>query len=215
MKYHLTLDLELKRNPYKGKFIVFEGIDGSGKTLQTKKVGDILAKKRPVFFAKNPTENPIGVFIAKVLSKQIKISPQALQTLFAADRQVQQLEVISHLKKGDTVVMDRYFWSAVAYGIADATPADFLLFSQSVLTMYNQQILPDHTFYLRVPFQIGLDRVDKMSRKKSIYERAEKLRVAQKGYDWLAAEFAKEITIIDGTQSKEGVTQSIISKLNY
>lgn len=213
MKYHLSLDLEFKKNPYPGTFIVLEGIDGSGKTFQTQEIGKELAKKNTVFFAKNPTSNPIGMFINQILDKQMKVPKNALQTLFAADRQAQQTEIIEHLKEGDVVVMDRYFWSAIAYGIADESPADFLLFSQSVLALYHQQIMPDRTFYLKIPYQIGLDRVDKMDRKKSIYERGEKLKKAQAGYDWLAKKFPQAITIVDGTKSKEEVTKDILEKI--
>lgn len=213
MKHHLELDLELKRNPYKGTFIVFEGIDGSGKTFQTHEVGKELSKKAQVFLAKNPTDNPIGIFISQILEKKIQVPKNALQTLFAADRQVQQTEIIEHLKQGDIVVMDRYFWSAIAYGIADESPADFLLFSQSVLALYHQQIVPDRTFYLKIPYRTGLARVDRMGRKKSIYEKDEKLKKAQAGYDWLAKQFPRHITIIDGTKNKKEVTKEILLNL--
>ena len=51
--------------------------------------------------------------------------PVAYQYLFAADREIQQEEIIGYLKEGKAVISDRYFWSSVAYGIADREGMDY------------------------------------------------------------------------------------------
>src|SRR3972149_1970295 len=163
MKYHIEFDLDFKRNPYKGKFFAIEGIDGSGKTVQSKLLAENLTKrKKTVFLTKNPTNSPLGKFIRKSLRGKFDIPLVSFQYIFSADRQIQQIDIISHLKKGHIVISDRYYWSSVAYGIADKEGVDyretakFELIAQSILSMYNQFIIPDATSYVDVPIKIGL-----------------------------------------------------------
>src|SRR3989344_6834349 len=106
--YHLELDIDFYRNQYPGKFIVLEGIEASGKTTQA----IILSEKfKDAFHTKNPTDGEIGKFIReRVLGGKTDIPPVAYQYLFSADREIQQQEIIRHLKAGRTVVSDRYFW---------------------------------------------------------------------------------------------------------
>ena len=55
MKYHIELDLDFKRNPYKGKFFAIEGIDGSGKTIQSKLLAENLTKRKKTVGGYNPS----------------------------------------------------------------------------------------------------------------------------------------------------------------
>ena len=126
--YHVEFDLDFKRNPYPGKFIVLEGIEASGKTTQA----NILEQKFPdAFHNKQPSGNEIGRFIReRVLGGKTDIPPVAYQYLFAADREINQQEIISALKEGKTVISDRYFWSSVAYGIADRSDTNYENFEE-------------------------------------------------------------------------------------
>jgi dTMP kinase len=220
MKYHVSFDLDFKRNPYKGKFIVLEGIDGSGKTVQSQLLAENLIKQgKTVFLTKNPTDSEIGKFIRKALQGKVEIPLVSFQYLFSADRQIQQLEVLSHLERGDIVISDRYFWSSVAYGIADKNNVDYKndamvgVVAQSVLSMYNQFIVPDTTFYLNVSVQIGLNRRHDSQKEKELYENTEKMQRIEKGYKWLLQEFPKEFTIIDGEKTIEEVQKEILGKV--
>lgn len=211
MDYHLDFNINFRRNPYRGRLIILEGIDGSGKTLQVSRLAKILGKTHPVFTAKNPTYGHIGQLIRKVLRSNVSLSPIALQYLFAADRQEQQREIISHLKKGEVVLLDRYFWSAVAYGSLDQR-GEILLIAQSILSFYNQQLMPDQTFFLKVPPAEAMKRI-KNKKQKEIYEEEKKLRFVEKTYEWLAKEFPEEIAIVDGTNSANEVTEEILQRL--
>src|ERR1700676_2878532 len=100
MKYNVNFDLDFKRNTYSGKFIVIEGIEASGKTTQTEKVGEILKKSSRVFLTKNPTDSFVGNFIRQsLLAGKVRIPPVSLQYLFGADREIQQQEIIERLKR--------------------------------------------------------------------------------------------------------------------
>ena len=68
MNYNVSFDLDFKRNEYPGKFIVLEGIDGSGKTLQSQLLADNLKNLgKKVYLTKNPTDSEIGKFIRSAL----------------------------------------------------------------------------------------------------------------------------------------------------
>lgn len=217
MNYHIELDLDFKRNPYKGKFIVFEGIDAAGKTTQVEDLAKALKEKgEKVYLTKNPTDGEIGKFIRRVLTGKTKIPPASFQFLFAADRHAQQQELLEHLKKGETVISDRYFWSALAYGIVDREGVEtdrtghVLLVSQAILSMYDRHLIPDKTFFIDIPVPLAVKRLSKMSKTKELYEEEEKLLQIDKAYKWLIKQFPKEITVIDGTKAEKEITDLVL-----
>lgn len=218
MLYHIEFDLDFKKNPYPGKFIVFEGIEASGKTTQTKAVGRILGKDREVWVTKNPTDGEIGNFLRReILTGNKKhIPPVSYQYLFSADRVIQQEEVIEKLKQGFTVICDRYFWSSVAYGIADREGTDYdnweevSMTALSILSMYHQFLLPDLSIYLDVPLEESLRRISNSAKHTEIYDNHKMNIKIKKGYDWLFKNFKKEITVLDGTKPEEEITEEIL-----
>lgn len=215
--YHVEFDLDFKRNPYPGKFIVLEGIEASGKTTQA----NLLSQKFPdAFHTKNPTDGEIGRFIRqRVLGGHSDIPPVAYQYLFASDREIQQQEIIKHLKAGKMVISDRYFWSSVAYGIADREDMDYenwenvSLVALSMLSMYYQFIIPDLSIYLDVTLEESLKRLKGSSKHTEIYDNHETNIKVKKGYDWLIEKFPNEISIVDGNKSVEEVTREIVARV--
>jgi len=224
MRYPVKLNLELRRNPYKGIYIVLEGIDGSGKTTQVERLSKHyknLGKK--VVVTREPRKSGlIGDLVHKVLLGEEKLPAVALQYLFSADRASHHAELVEpSLKKGQVVISDRCFWSAIVYGILDKTGgkydksvADQLLISQSILSMYHQFIVPDYTFLLKIPLKESLKRLSYKKEKKEIYEDKNKITKVLTGYDYLAKRFPKEITVIDGMGTVDEVTKKIIKHVN-
>lgn len=225
MKHHVSLDIQLRRNPYKGLYLAMEGIDGSGKTTQVEKLVSYFRKKgRSVIKVREPRkEGLIGDIAQKVLTGKIKMSPIALQYLFSTDRVLHQEEVIiPALKSGKTVVSDRCFWSAIVYGILDRAEgkynfknADFLLIAHSILSMYHRFIVPDKTFYLKIGIEEAMSRISQKRDFKEIYEDKEKLKQLIVGYDWLAKKFSREITVVDGERAVEEVNGEMVKSLKF
>lgn len=223
MKYHVELDIDLKRNPYKkGLYICLEGIDGSGKTTQVEELAKYFESRgRKVIRTREPRkEGLIGDIVQKVLTGKIKMPSVGLQYLFSTDRVLHHEElVIPALKQGKVVISDRCFWSAVVYGILDRegwkdpNAADFLLLAHSILSMYHQFIVPDFTFALNISLKTAFLRISKKNDKIEIYEDEDKLRKLIKGYDWLSKKFPKEIIMVDGEGDVEKVTKKIISRI--
>lgn len=218
MKYHVAFDLDFKRNEYPGKFIILEGIEASGKTTQVKRLGEILSKTEKIFVTKNPTDNEIGSYIRKeILSgNQRHIPPVSYQYLFAADRVIQQLDLIERLKRGETVISDRYLWSSVAYGIADREGTDFENWEEvsvtalSLLSMYHQFILPDLSVYLDVSLEESLRRISGSAKHTEIYDNHQMNIKIKKGYDWLFKTFPNEITVVNGEKPLDEITNEIV-----
>jgi thymidylate kinase len=91
-KYHIEFDIDLRQNPYPGKYIVIEGIDGSGKSTQVKRLKEALEKEgKTVLETSEPnTHDAIGKLVREVLSGKETISPVAIQYLFSANRATTQ-----------------------------------------------------------------------------------------------------------------------------
>ncbi len=218
MKYNVNFDIEFKENSYPGKLIAIEGIDGSGKTTQAqllcKKLGE---KGIAASCTKEPTDEPTGKMIRQVLAGDLSMPPVALQYLFNADRAVHQEQFIKSLEKGEYIITDRYFWSSVAYAIADLPAGrhglteidDYYLTVFSLLSFYNRFLIPDITFYLRVNPKTGTNRIEETGKKREIYDHEEKLVKIQKGYEFLLEKFPEKFVIIDAEKSIEEVSAEI------
>lgn len=215
MKYNVNFAIEFKENPYKGKLIAIEGIDGSGKTTQAQLLCKALGSKGLTSHCtKEPTDEPTGKMIRQVLSGELMMPPVALQYLFNADRAVHQEQFIRDLEKGEYIITDRYFWSSVAYAIADLTEVDdYYLTVFSLLSFYNRFLIPDITFYLRVSPKIGTDRIEETGKKREIYDHQEKLVKIRKGYEFLLEKFPEKFVIIDAEKNIEEVSEEILEKV--
>ena len=99
----------MKKNLYSGKFIVFEGLDGSGQSTQSKLLAGFLKKKHyKVLLTKEPTpDSEAGKKIRKILDKKLKVKPAAFQKLYAKDRKEHLgKEIVPALKKGKIVISE-------------------------------------------------------------------------------------------------------------
>ena len=88
----------MKPNTYPGKFIVFEGLDGSGKSTQANLLVDFLQQQlhQKTHYTSEPTPNIIGGLIRSQIAGDWKTSNECLQLLFSADR-------LYHLEKEETL----------------------------------------------------------------------------------------------------------------
>ena len=191
------------KNPYPGKFIVFEGIDGSGKSTQAGLLFHYLKeRKKRVHSTSEPTQYLIGGLIKSWLATDWQSTPDCLQLLFAADRAYHlDKEIIPLLKKGVTVVCDRYSLSTLAYGALELD-LDWLI------TLNQNFIAPDVTFLLNTPPKICLERMKKERIFLNLFEEEKKLKKIWQNYQRLTKKY-KNIYTINGEKSIEEVSKEI------
>lgn len=137
------------------KFIVFEGPDGSGTTRQCSFLTDSLRESGlNVLMSAEPTESKIGQEIRSMLTCDTMPSPDAVQLLFCADRANHVSTVIEPaLKKGQTVILDRYSLSTIVYGAAQGVDKEWL---ESINEKFPK---PDLTFITLPPFDVCMSRL--------------------------------------------------------
>lgn len=200
----------------RGKFIAFEGIDGSGKTTQAKMLAKGLKTLGyDVVLTREPGGTEKGKAIRELaLDKEVGgKDPKLALFLFLADRRLHLLEVIQPaLGSGKIVICDRYEGSTLAYQVF----AGGLDFKQ--VRAFNDYItdglVPDLTIYLDVPVQIGRQRKAKQGIRLTHYDKKEvafrqKLR---QGYLKLA-KILPSWVVIDGNGSPEEVHQRVVDVL--
>ncbi|MGQ4892289.1 MAG: dTMP kinase [Candidatus Njordarchaeia archaeon] len=101
----------------RGLIIAIEGLDGSGKTTQARKLKEFLASQGfNVVLLKEPTDGEIGQKIRRILNSGDEPDQWKMVELYAEDRRENvEKNIIPHLKKGDIVILDRYVVSSLAY----------------------------------------------------------------------------------------------------
>ena len=120
-----------------GVFVVFEGIDGVGKSTVCAAVAERLrARGLGVSVTAEPTHDGIGAFIRSGGAGHVSQRTEAL--LFVADRNDHTERIVREVDSGRVVLCDRYFASTVAYQSAkldgDATDRDWLISINSDFT---------------------------------------------------------------------------------
>jgi dTMP kinase len=188
----------------KGKFIVFEGIDGSGKTTHASLFYSyLLSRGKRALLTKEPTQSIIGSLIREALNGEWKTNSATLQLLFCADRAQHIKTIMPFLRKGYIVVSDRYAFSTIAYGTASGLDYKWLVDINSALPY------PDLTFILDVSVETALKRINSTNRKKSIFEVKNFQTRARETYLKIASEF-ENVKVINAERSIDEVRKEII-----
>jgi dTMP kinase len=185
--------------------IAFEGIDGSGKSTQAALLAAELKRRGlEVILTKEPTD---GVFGKKLRASftQGRLSAQEELELFVADRREHVSGLIAPaLKRNAIVIVDRYYYSTVAYQGARGLEARHVL-------EVNRSFAPtpDVVFLVDIEPKLALDRIAKRGGGHDLLENLAEQTLVRDAFLKLAQSEA-QFVIIDGTQSQATMHQEIL-----
>ena len=199
----------------KGKFITFEGPDGSGKTTVSRMVSDRLAELGyPVRYTREPGGSKIAEQIRDIIldPKNTGMDPRCEALLYAASRR-QHLNdiVIPALESGTHVICDRFVDSSVAYqGYARGIGAEEVLAMNAFAI---GDLMPEKTIFLDVPAETGIERIRKNHRAADRLdsEGMEFHRKVCEGYQEVLKKAGDRMIVIDATKDPETVIQEALS----
>lgn len=196
----------------KGKFIVFEGVDGSGKSTQlTKLINRLTLQAQAVFETCEPTPYPIGSFIRDTLQRKITVAPETLGALFVADRLEHilhpELGMLTQLIKGAHVVCSRYYFSNYAFQ-SEYVPIDWLVQANSLCKRLLQA---DITFYINTEPSLCAKRINESRSSTELYETEDKIMKAHNAFIDAFKHYGSDenVCIVDGNRDIETIHSEI------
>ena len=195
----------------RGKFIVFEGLDGSGKSTQLRLLEQrMTAEGRRVFRTAEPTDGAIGRRIRAALSGAEPASTAELAALFLADRIEHNEAICAHLDAGEDVICDRYYFSSMAYQ-GPLTDPDWVADMNRRCPAIAH---PDLCVFLDVDCRKCKARLDAGRDALEIYERDVAFMEATRSA-FLAAfrrcEGEERVAVVDADREKEAVAEEIFA----
>ena len=166
----------MKNTRKRGHFIVFEGIDGSGKTTQIKKLQEYLESRgRKVFVTAEPTVSSTGGALRDALSGIAKKNEYEMAAMFVLDRIFHNTNEVWGIEKmlseGYDVLCDRYYYSSMAYQ-GSATDFEWV---KAMNLLCPEIRTPDACLFLDLTPQESLERIFKGRATTEIYENEDKL----------------------------------------
>ena len=197
----------------RGRFIVFEGIDGAGKTTQI----DLLIKRlqasgRRVMRTAEPTESVSGGLLRDALGGISNRSACEMASLFVLDRIFHNVNPINGIEKmlsdGVDVVCDRYYYSSLAYQGSETDPEWVRAMNLNCPEIRH----PDLCIFLDLTPEESMERIGKGRVTLEVYENVERLtRVRKQFFDvFQTLEHTDQICIVNAARSVEEIHREIV-----
>jgi dTMP kinase len=141
-------------NPFKGKLIIVEGIDGSGKSTQLSLLSQWLRSQTIAVAFSEWNSSPLVHETMRRGKKKRMLTPTTFSLLHATDfADRMERYILPLLKAGAVVCADRYAYTAFARDVARGVDR------QWVRSLYSFALRPNLSFYFRVPLEVALGRI--------------------------------------------------------
>jgi dTMP kinase len=187
-----------------GLLIVLEGIDGTGKSTQTKRLGEwFVSQGREVVLSREPTSGPWGTKLRESAATG-RLSPEDELEYFLNDRRQHVEELIApSLAAGKVVILDRYYFSTMAYqGARGFDPAEIRRRNEAFAPV------PDLLLLMDLDVEISLQRIGGRGDVANEFEKKENLERCCEIFRSLKDEpFAR---MVDSSGSLDEVTRQMI-----
>ena len=197
-----------------GKFIVIEGLDGSGKTTQMHMLADSLrALGRSVAETAEPTTNATGGLIRDALSGFTPRTGAEIAALFMADRVAHNMNPVNGIQKlladGRDVISDRYYYSSLAYQ-GTVTDPEWVYHINIDCPEIRK---PDLCIFLDLSDEECLRRMEQGRSYREIYENENSLLAIRKRYHEIfrRLEGRDRICAVDAARTPEEVARDILA----
>ncbi|MEJ7619477.1 MAG: dTMP kinase [Aquificaceae bacterium] len=193
----------------KSMLITFEGIDGSGKSTQAKRLYEYLkARGYKVSLYRDPGSTPLAEKIRELLLSFEMDQTTELLLFESARSSLVWERIFPDLKEGKIVILDRFIDSTTAY---QGYGREINLGTVSILNhIAIRGRKPDITFLLNVPLEVALERI---KGKKTRFEDRDYLRKVRDAYILIANQERERIVLLDGNRGVERVFEDILRVL--
>ena len=187
----------------KGILVVFEGIDGSGKSTQA----EILLKRLQeedfdVVYFREPSKGKWGRKIKKKALHPDSLSPEEELDLFLKDRRENvEKNLKPALQRKRIVILARYYYSTIAYQGAKGI-------DEKLIRTMNEEFVvePDLVFIFDIDPQKGLERIENRKKKDRLFEREDYLVKVREIFRSFKGE---KFVHIDALKSEEEISKEI------
>ena len=199
----------------KGLFIVFEGIDGAGKSTQARLLAEALEREgKQVYITAEPTPLPSGRALREVLGGKVKKTPCEIALMFAEDRVAHnkdgEIGIEKLLADGVCIICDRYYYSSLAY---QGSQCDYE-WVRSLNTRCPEIRHPDLCIFLDLTPTESMKRIMSANRDGTeIYETEEILAKVRDTFMKVLDDMKKEdrIAVIDASRDIDTIASDILA----
>ena len=187
-------------------FIVFEGIDGSGKSTQAELLySHLTGIGKPCRFLMEPSRGEWGTRIREMLSGSHTPPAEKQLELFLLDRQDDaRTNILPAIEAGLSIVMDRYYFSNAAYQGAMGIDPEYIISENRKLGFPE----PDRVYLIDISPESALERISRRNgERRDIFEKGEFLHRVRDIFMSIAD---SRFVIIDGEKEPDEVNRAII-----
>jgi thymidylate kinase len=193
-------------------FIALEGIDGSGKSTQTRLLAEkLVSEGHKVYTTFEPTDSPIGSLIRNILKGRFKADHRTIAGLFVADRLDHLLNdvngIVKKLEDGFTVITDRYLFSSYAYQ-GTHVDMDWVIQANS---MSAGILKPDINIFIDVSPEVSMQRLHSNRGQIELFETLENLKNVRAKYmeAFEKQKTEEKVAFVDGNRTPDLIAKDI------